>query len=613
MPYYFSSQIIRDAIINLSSSKAQNRLFDFLILKRTIKLENNAIISLAKSNSNFIKSLNILGSTNNGDNEVSKYYNPFARNDKTNGYRSQKYETNGTDSTIGGGGPWQKIVNIVGANPRRYSLKDNYENALEEVFLTKKDTDKPSLIALGVWLYRSSEVDEFIDFKTEKIDVELLIKQVRFDLKLTDFEADIFFDLSNKFIEEFSYDEIKSFKVGPSSYLPQVPDKLILENNSVIEDDEEQSKENFRAHHNIIYYGAPGTGKSKLIEEQINRFSDYKRVTFYPDYSYSQFVGGYKPKSLYMIPTVDTNTSPRLYKTIKPVVGEEYYERRPIIDYTVVPGPFLSLLVTALKNKGNNYLLIVEELNRANAASVFGDIFQLLDRDEYGISEYAVTLSIELSNWMFSQGVVADGKLVKTSSDGTSIRLPKNFYIWATMNSADQGVLPLDSAFKRRWSFEYMPLNKGQSIVAEWKIKMLGREISWDGLRREINSFLMNQSGGGRSLVAEDKLLGPFFMKRQELSDDWVVLNKLLLYLRDDLVRHNANVVFAAGALHFSAIHATYTTILAGYDSVDDSRDKFGQDLSKLFTSALAERLTTLYTEHTEPTQNAMVITGPDA
>ncbi|MGL5755386.1 MAG: McrB family protein, partial [Paraclostridium sp.] len=219
--------------------------------------------------------------------------------------------------------------------------------------------------------------------------------------------------------------------------------------------------------HNRILFGAPGTGKSHTLKENSKesfKEGNVERVTFHPNYSYSQFVGTYKPKPV-------------------KVGGTD-------ITYEYVPGPFLRQLVEAMKsiNKsknegtvGENYLLIIEEINRANVASVFGDIFQLLDRDG-GESEYSITTSEDMRAYL------AD-KLCGNKEEYKSIKLPSNLYIWATMNSADQGVFPMDTAFKRRWSFEYIDIDAGQEKIEEIVVG-LGKnkeKVKWNELRNKIN------------------------------------------------------------------------------------------------------------------------------
>lgn len=241
----------------------------------------------------------------------------------------------------------------------------------------------------------------------------------------------------------------------------------------------ELKNENGSIPRNLIYFGAPGTGKSfKLNEAVIAKRGadgrpiaegqegvslDYERVTFYPTYSYAQFVGCYKPV---MVPVADKNSTN--------VTGNEE------IAYKFVPGPFLRILVKALNDPAHNYCLVIEEINRANAAAVFGDVFQLLDRNADGVSEYEITTSEDVKKFLESdeeKGGLKEAALhdLKRVSEGGldtyQLKIPKNMYIWATMNSADQGVFPLDTAFKRRWEFEYIDINNGEDKSSDGKAK----------------------------------------------------------------------------------------------------------------------------------------------
>lgn len=301
--------------------------------------------------------------------------------------------------------------------------------------------------------------------------------------------------------------------------------------------------------HNRILFGAPGTGKSHTLKknsEECFHEGNVERVTFNPNYSYSQFVGTYKPKPV-------------------TVGGTD-------ITYEYVPGPFLRQLVEAMKsmndskNNGTvpeNYLLIIEEINRANVASVFGDVFQLLDRDG-GESEYSITTSEDM------RAHLAD-KLGGNKEEYKSIRLPSNFYIWATMNSADQGVFPMDTAFKRRWSFEYIDIDEGKAKIADILVE-LGKnkeKVKWNELRTKINDKLINLN------INEDKLLGPFFLSLEELQSkdkfDRAFKSKLLMYLYEDVLRHKKGEFFKTnqnGKLDIS----TYSKLVKSYD-------KFGGDI----------------------------------
>lgn len=176
---------------------------------------------------------------------------------------------------------------------------------------------------------------------------------------------------------------------------------------------------------NRIYYGAPGTGKSYSINQVVKGHKVYRTV-FHPDTQYVDFVGG-----------------------LKPSMGEEG------IEYTFRPGPFTTAYIDALNSPDSHVFLIIEELNRAAAAAVFGELFQLLDRDKNGDSIY----SIDISDPDMQQYIDA---LAKVGSCG-KLKLPSNLSILASMNSSDQAVMPMDTAFKRRWLFEYLPINYNEA------------------------------------------------------------------------------------------------------------------------------------------------------
>lgn len=274
---------------------------------------------------------------------------------------------------------------------------------------------------------------------------------------------------------------------------------------------------------NRLIYGSPGTGKSNLLEKDRQVFGEnYERVTFYEDYSYSQFVGSYKP--------VSNN-------------GE--------ITYKFVAGPFLRRLAKALspKNNGEPQLLIIEEINRANAASVFGDMFQLLDRNSNGEGEYEVHINDEMKKYLIDE----------YGLETSVLRLPNNFYLWATMNSADQGVFPLDSAFKRRFDeYKLMDINENEEkiedIIVDIKCNGIGL-INWNMFRHVLNDYLLEKG------VKDDKLIGPFFIKRSILEDEdkvqGAIKDKLLMYLLEDVVKRNRGL-FEDNAKSLNRINILY-------------------------------------------------------
>ena len=300
---------------------------------------------------------------------------------------------------------------------------------------------------------------------------------------------------------------------------------------------------------NLIYFGAPGTGKSyelnKLavgIDGEPGCFdkANVTRVTFHPDYTYAQFVGCYKP-----------------YSEAKEQGDEPASKVEEKITYRFVPGPFLETYIKAVQNPDMNHLLVIEEINRANPAATFGDIFQLLDRKSNGASEHEVAVPVEMRNCLklLLPGYAAEDRIgdptklfseqMRLEGECERLCLPSNMYIWATMNSADQGVFPMDTAFKRRWDFRYMGINDGSAKI-DGIVVPVGiptRMVSWDGLRRGINKVLLDAG------VNEDKLLGPFFVSPSRLRDTahftQTFMDKVLLYLFEDAAKTKKSKVFS--------------------------------------------------------------------
>ena len=276
---------------------------------------------------------------------------------------------------------------------------------------------------------------------------------------------------------------------------------------------------------NIIYFGAPGTGKShnlnhdkdKLLE---NYPENFERVTFHPDYSYANFVGTYKP-----VPK-----------------GED-------ITYKYVPGPFMRILKKSLKNPDKPYLLIIEEINRANVAAVFGDVFQLLDRNKNNESVYSIDTSEDMKYYLNKDKIV----------------LPSNLFIWATMNSADQGVFPMDTAFKRRWDFKYFSINHDESLIDDTHTTLNDEVIYWNDLRKQINDELLSYK------INEDKLMGPFFAFNEFMNQEIptkifkdIFKNKIIMYLFEDAARSRRNDLFSGARKNDENI--TYSRICEVFD-----------------------------------------------
>lgn len=304
---------------------------------------------------------------------------------------------------------------------------------------------------------------------------------------------------------------------------------------------------------NRIYFGAPGTGKShQLNKEAEAKFGkNFERVTFYPTYSYQQFVGSYKPvvsKSGDI--TYRFVFGPLIRLLLKAWEAEEDYrqalkKRDELNSEEGQDKDQAAINAAEAQVKANRFVLIVEELNRAEAAAVFGDIFQLLDRDENGKSEYEISPSEEL-------------RLALGWDENKKLYFPSNFYIWATMNNADQGVMPLDTAFKRRWDFEYIGLDNGAG-----ELKAPEEEL-WNKLRTSINKGLRKLA------VNEDKLLGPFFMKAKGLTQEafWKTFcDKVVLYLYEDAARLRRKDCFKKANVTYSELREAFTKSIKDLDA----------------------------------------------
>lgn len=272
-----------------------------------------------------------------------------------------------------------------------------------------------------------------------------------------------------------------------------------------------------------IFYGAPGTGKSHTIKKTTDSVdSKYVvRTTFHPDSDYSTFVGAYKPKMEVM---------PRY----NPQTGEQMgVEKRIVYAYT--PQAFLKAYITAWQNPEQPVYLIIEEINRGNCAQIFGDLFQLLDREE-GISEYPIKADQDMQMHLMEVFAGYDA-LPENIRSGEELVLPSNLYIWATMNTSDQSLFPIDSAFKRRWEWKYIPITQGKDRetgkLMQWSIEAEGVSYDWWSFLEVMNKRV------GDITSSEDKKLGFFFCKADGqgiISADKFV-SKVMFYLWNDVFK----------------------------------------------------------------------------
>lgn len=412
----------------------------------------------------------------------------------------------------------------------------------EKSIITKASVKYSRPKAPQLELGNTSQSDE--NFKKFRLcffeDDYLIILKVKGSIK---YEA---FIVKKEKGEEFNLENVTIFEPGTTVSTPIDIENLL----------EVESKTQLNFSKSCIYYGAPGTGKSYKLQYDSKSFGDnVRRVTFHPNMLYSDFVGNYKP-----VPTGDYQSP---------------------ITYSFIPGALLKTLNKAFLNPNEPYLLIIEELNRANVSATFGEMFQLLDRDSNGCSEYPIDINEDLKlffdNEIFNNKKVSE-ELKEEIKDKlkNGLIFPENLYIWATMNSADQGVLPLDTAFKRRWDFEYFSVNHSynEEVFNTFGLIKLGenKSIKWDDMRRFINDSLSELN------VPEDKLLGPYFLSKNILSSDdnrvtEAFKNKVLMYLFEDIGLQYRNKIFNISKPRLSTLREEFDYIgekvFRGFENIE--------------------------------------------
>ena len=279
-----------------------------------------------------------------------------------------------------------------------------------------------------------------------------------------------------------------------------------------------------------IFYGAPGTGKSNTIKCEVDQ-KDLPRVrtTFHPDSDYSTFVGAYKPTS------VEVPVMTIIGKEQIPVVNANPEKK---IVYEFVPQAFLKAYTGAWKNQDEPFFLIIEEINRGNCAQIFGDLFQLLDRnDETGLSDYPISPDEDIQKFLLTDKKYGFAALTDAQKaaipievqSGELMILPKNLHIWATMNTSDQSLFPIDSAFKRRWDWQYMPISDGKK---GWQIAVNGKCYDWWQFLQKMNDKI------GSTTNSEDKKLGYFFCKAKNgIIDAETFVGKVVFYIWNDVFK----------------------------------------------------------------------------
>lgn len=301
---------------------------------------------------------------------------------------------------------------------------------------------------------------KFIDFRKKSNEGSCLIILKRKNV----LEYEAYSIKPSDVSEQIKHLNNKFFKLLTNTLVDITNDFKVKESKEVYDSDRLKNGEN------VLLYGVPGSGKSYKIEtEYCNDFTYMERVVFHPDYMNTDFVG-----------------------QILPTVKGEGDEKEITYDFT--PGPFTRVLKKAIENPRNYYYLVIEEINRGNAPAIFGEIFQLLDRDDKGKSSYEIT-NYNIANEVFDE-------------KERPIYIPSNLHILATMNTADQNVFTLDTAFQRRWNMKMIENDVSKAKHASREI--LDTNVTWERFNTVINDQIITSSAA--TLSSEDKRLGAYFV-----------------------------------------------------------------------------------------------------
>ena len=415
-------------------------------------------------------------------------------------------------------GNWAKLyfvpnIYTPSLNNAEHKTTNIYAFLKNEVKLGDSSYSKACIQMFGVELNNTDKVRVYLNNFTDLIisDDVMSVNQHLSDCSIPEIYPEITIESAEEFFNYFSIEFIDS-----------------VEESSSIEYSLQQ-----------IFYGAPGTGKSHTINEE-TKDENVIRTTFHPDTDYSTFVGAYKPTTK----EVDLRDLSG-HKVVED--GEVVKEDR--IVYEFVAQSFLQAYISAWKKYADanedgpqKQYLVIEEINRGNCAQIFGDLFQLLDRNDYGFSDYPIKADADMKRQLqkaFAGLVIAqkdkinamyEGKdIVSQVLNGDILLLPNNLYIWATMNTSDQSLFPIDSAFKRRWDWTYMPISNAEK---DWIIEVDGSKYDWWQFLEKINEKI------GSTTNFEDKKLGYFFCKAQDgVISAKTFVGKVIFYLWNDVFK----------------------------------------------------------------------------
>ena len=430
----------------------------------------------------------------------------------------------GSDNNKGAPTKWKQGFKAVGKVTdirRGANYNDTSETTLEILYIFRESINRIDILRFAPNEYYWCSSFPLIGIDDHANQTIRLMSGA----ELSDIKA--FFRALDKASDHFKKEIIKvqpGFEPYFDVYIPSPKDFPNTNNLSEIERRKESN--NNKGCLQQIFYGAPGTGKSHKIKDDENvKEADKKnlvfRTTFHPDSDYSTFVGAYKPTMKESFITKDGVTT-----------------KEEKIIYTFCPQAFTNAYVETWNTEEEVYL-VIEEINRGNCAQIFGDLFQLLDRKN-GVSEYPVEADADLQSYLNK----ALAKTARTDipddvKSGKKLMLPSNLYIWATMNTSDQSLFPIDSAFKRRWEWKYIKIKEGRDENGnklDWKVDVkmdeTGNVLSWWAFIQKINEIIASMTSSA------DKQLGYFFCcAKNGVIDEETFVSKVIFYLWNDVFK----------------------------------------------------------------------------
>lgn len=431
-------------------------------------------------------------------------------------------------------------------------IKSSFEEATSGKYLTSKEIIKYWNEYLGDTMSTGS-YDSVRDNAVKKLlDFKIVLSRAEQE-SLTKNSSTAGYKLAESFIYLLkAYDTEE--KESALTLFIEDKEAIVEQNN---EENTSSDSKNIGVPHQQIFYGAPGTGKSHGINEQ-TKGQSVIRTTFHPDSDYSTFVGAYKPTTLDIPVTTIIGTKAAV---VEDVDGKPMMESK--IVYEFVEQAFLKAYIKAWKNfifyNEQPQYLIIEEINRGNCAQIFGDLFQLLDRNSSGFSVYPIHTDSDMRKQLrkafartdepekqiFMQdsdkqriNQFYDGKdIISEVLSGEVLLLPNNLYIWATMNTSDQSLFPIDSAFKRRWEWKYVPIKYDNK---DWKVELEdGSWCKWTDLQHRLNDLIYEAT------ESEDKMLGDWFVKAdKDIISEEQLVGKIIFYLWNDVAKIDSGNLF---------------------------------------------------------------------